>query len=490
MAQPRVRPGVPAGGRFAEKEHPEADISLSDPDEASGGTTAGVCGECGTETKRRSGLCRRHDPQAKKNRDTRPARSSSATRGVEKDKPSTLVVDPSGGSLTEDQIGQCDFGFVPVYRSGAKLEGATRGCKNAVVLPATTCHQHGGATETSLGRTVAKATAEASRGECFPLAAEHWDAVDQRLSAAQGQLLQMMEADFSKMAEAFVAWRNQQGDTPSRFSINNQFLVLVQHFTDGRRSGLDTDSAWGHAVEKLSEPHMTKAAWDRLGREPLDDAESVAVVWWQPGTKKMVDRQDGESDDDYQKRLDEAPGWRGRHGAYAQYPLSATDGDDYEIVSDPLASARPSGYGDAPAAISTMQSLATDMGVTVNLVDDKPANGAMGYWSAAESKIVVWTGVGDGDDRAVAHVLAHELGHARLGHSTDAQKEDRTPEKEVAAESFAALVCAHHGIDASEASAFYIDNWRQASGINMKAAGTGPLRSAVEAFDDYVTATS
>lgn len=487
MSSTRVQAGVPAGGQFSPQTHTEPDVALSSDNESSA-----VCSECGAATKRTSGLCRRCDPKAKKARDSRPARGASNTRGVERDRPTGPVLDREAGSLTVDQIGQCEFGFVPVYRSGAKLVGATRGCKNAVIIrPGTDplCHQHGGATETSLGRTVAKATAEAGRGECFPLAAEHWDAVDQRLAAAQGRLLGMLDTDTSKLAQAFVAWRNQQGDTPSRFSTNNQLLVLIQHYENASRSGLSDDEAWDAAVAASAEPHQTKAGWARLGREPDDDAQGVAVVWWQPGSSAPK-QAEGESDEDFEKRVEGQPGWRGRHGALIQFPLSATSGDDYEMVEDPLASARPTGFGDAPSAIGTMSGLASDMGIEVDLVDRQPASGAMGFWSASESKIVVWSGVGGGDERAVAHVLAHELGHARLGHSTDASNESRTAEKEVAAESFAALVCSHHGIDASEVSAFYIDHWRENAGVNMKAAGFGPVRSAVAAFDDYVTATT
>jgi hypothetical protein len=233
---------------------------------------------------------------------------------------------------------------------------------------------------------------------------------------------------------------------------------------------------------------MTKSKWDELGRNLNDDATGVGVVWWQGAPTKTPERAEGESDEDWDKRKDEG-GFRGRHGAHIQYPLSSTNGAHYEIPPNPL-DHRPASYGDAGAALDTITRHAAESGYAVELTDKQPSSGAYGYWQASTSKIVVWTGAADGDPAAIAHIAAHELGHAMLGHSTDEAKEDRRSDKEVAAESFAALVCAHHGIDASANSAWYIDNWRKNAGIDMTASGTGPVRSAVEAFDAYVTATA
>jgi len=481
----RVSAGVPKGGQFAGTGHAEAGIDL-----AAATTADHPCSECQQPTKRRSGKCRKCDPAARRSNDstTGPGRPA-ARSGVRTDRRTGPDLDTDQPSLTLDEIGTCAYGFVPVYRHGAVIDGSHRGCKNAVKLPATHCHKHGGSTETSLGRTVAKAQAEAGRGQCYPLAAEHWDGSDQRLEAAQGQLLRILDTDTSDMADALVRWRAQRGTTPDRFSVGNQLLVLVQHYGDAARAGADSDDAWSKAVELASEPHFTKSKWAELGRDINDDGEGVAVVWWQPGGAPTPVREDGETDAELDERTKTGSGFRGRHGAHIQYPLSATNGDPYEVAPSPMDD-RPSGYGDPEPAIDAMQRLATDMGIKVKLTDAKPAGGAYGYWRASSSEIVVWSGVAGGDKRAVAHVLAHELGHARLGHSTDAAAETRTPEKEVAAESFAALVCAHHGIDASRNSAFYVDEWRKGAGIDMTAAGTGPLRSAVEAFDEYVTATA
>ncbi len=460
------------GGRFAPTSRSESDVAITD------GTP---CSSCGTSTKRSSGLCRRCDPKR-----TKP---SGPVAGVEHVTRSGPILDRT---VTVDigDIVQCDYGFVPVYRGGARVEGQVRGCRNAVRSPATTCHQHGGSTETSLGRTISKALAEAGRGECHPLAAEHWAQTDERLAAAQGRLLGLLETDTTAIAQLYVEWRRQDADGVARFSPSNQMLVLAQHWANALdetedADEADSDAAMALALKRLKEPHLNVNAWAKKGRAPIDGEPGVAVVWWKPGSKPK--QKADETDEEYELRC--ARSRRGFHGAHLEFPLSSTDGDEYPLVEEPLAAARPTGFGDPDAAISQMERLAADMGIKVVYTDHQD-RGAIAYWLASESKINVWTGVGGGDARARAHSLAHELGHALLGHSTDAQAEERSAEKEVAAESFAALALAHHGIDSSEISAHYIEGWRRGAGIDMKSAGLGPLRSAVVAFDGYVTATA
>lgn len=482
--------GVPTGGQFATEVRGEVDVDLGGTTATSG--DAASCSECGKPTKRRSGLCRQHDPSRK-------------TKGEATTRPSVVagvgVVTTSKGAMydtdqepvDEAEIVQCDYKFVPVYRNGQKSEtGEVRPCKNAVRSPGVTCHQHGGAKETSLGRTIAKAQAEARRGECFPLADEHWDQEDERLAHMEGQLLEMLDTDTTALAQAFLQFRRGESEYGvGRFSDMNQLLVLASHAYNVRHDNPDMDSAdvWNEAATKSREPHMTKDAWERHGREVTDPDNSVPTVWFQPGVYDKPDREPGEAEGDYNKRVKEEGRFiRGKHGGHIQFPLSATDGEPFEVHDDVIDTYRPSGFGDASAARATMTKLATDMGIEVEFAKERPSVAAA-YWHAAQNKIVVWEGLGGGDERAVVHALAHELGHARLGHMTDAQAEDRTPDKEVAAESFAALACAHHGVDTSDMSAWYVDGWRQAAGVNMKAGGLSPLRSAVQAFDEYVTAT-
>jgi hypothetical protein len=131
-----------------------------------------------------------------------------------------------------------------------------------------------------------------------------------------------------------------------------------------------------------------------------------------------------------------------------------------------------------------IEEVATGMGIKVSYVERKP-DGCYAYWRAGTSEIVVWAGIANGDRRAVAHSLAHELGHARLGHGTEDAGDVKRPDKEAAAESFAALLCARAGIETSEMSALYVSDWRRGQGIEAPRT-TAVFRSALQAYDEYV----
>jgi len=458
--QPRKPAGVPTGGQWAPVAHAEADISLD---------AGKPCRKCGTLTKRGSGLCRRCDPAKSEHKERRAA-----------------YRDEAAVSVTTDEVVQCAYQFVPVYRSGEATD-QFRQCANAVVAPATLCHRHGGAKETSLGRSVAKAKAEASRGECFPLNADYWEQTDARMEVAEGELSAILSTSHDRLAQALVAARRQSGKSSvGRMSLGNQMLILTQHFSQARRRGLPEQQAWDAAVEHCAEPHMTAAAWARHGRAPT--GHGVAAIWYKPYTPKQNEEQEedgmpGLARDDQPQKPDRRASWA--VGAVIEYPLSATEGEPYETAEDPIGTYRPSGYGDPGAAISQMERVARDMGIKVDYTSQKPA-GSYAYWRADTAEIVVWSGIAGGDRMAVAHSLAHELGHARLGHSTEEAGDLSRPDKEAAAESFAALVCARAGINTDEMSSLYIADWRKAQGVEAPRT-SAVFRSALQAYDDYVT---
>jgi len=463
--QPRVQAGVPTGGQWAPTRHAEPEISLD---------AGKPCRKCGALTKRSSGLCRGCDPARAERRERNARRAA--------------YRDDASQPVSVNEVRQCTYQFVPIYRGGAST-GSYRQCANAVIAPATLCHRHGGARKTSLGRSYAKARAEAERGECFPLSSEWWEQTDARMEAAEGELLGILSTNYDHLAEALVAARNQaRKHSLARMSLGNQMLILTQHYSTAKRSGLSEQQAWETAVERVGEPHMTAAAWARHGRKPSDGASGVAAIWYKAYTPKQDEEEDSEpglAQDDQPKKPDNRTRWA--IGAVIEYPLSATEGEDYGVAENPLGTYKPSGYGDAEAAISQMEQVAADMGISVEYVEQKPLEG-YAYWQASANKIVVWSGIADGDRMAVAHSLAHELGHARLGHGTEEAADLSRPDKEAAAESFAALVCAHHGIGTAEMSAMYISDWRKQKGVEAPRT-SAVFRSALQAYDDYVTAT-
>ena len=467
--------GTPSGGQWAPTRHSEDDISLD---------AGKPCRACGASTKRSSGLCRKCDP-------------AKAAQRAEKERRS-VYKDGSARSVPPEDVRQCTYQFVAVYRSG-EATGGYRQCANAVAAPASLCHRHGGARETSLGRSFAKASAEAARGECFPLRAEYWEQADARMEAAEGDLMRILSTDCDRLAQALVAARRQaKKDSPARMSMGNQMLILAQHFARAKTSGLSDEDAWSEVAKRSCEPHMTAAAWARAGRAPVEGADGVAAIWYKQYTKRSEDdeAQDedngiGGDDKPHSEREDPRSRVHTRWaiGSVLEYPLSETEGEDYEVAESPIGTFRPNLINDDTTAperlIGDLERVAVDMGVQVRYVERKPAEG-YAFWQAHTNEIVVWNGIAGGDTRAVAHSLAHEIGHARLGHGTEDAKDESRPDKEAAAESFAALVCAHYGIDTSEMSALYVSDWRKGQGIGPVRT-TAAFRSALQAYDDYVT---
>lgn len=461
--------GAANPGHFAATQRSEpSSVELASP-----------CAQCGTATKRTSGLCRKCDP-------ARAARSAKKKDSQRHRSAAALKVDTTAGTIPKDEIGQCEFSAVPVYASGAPIEGRTRQCANAVRLPAVLCHRHGGSKETSLGRTVAKANAEADRGECFPLADEHWENANARLEEAKGVLLKALSGDFTQMARMAAAYQTQtRGTGTSRWSTTNQMLAMAQHAQHVFESDpeIDSDELWSQTMARMSEPHMTAKRWAEHGREINPDADGVAVIWMAP--KRDPKREPGETDEEYEERCRKAKPYFGGH---IEHRLSDTSGEPFDAPEHPL-DVRPAGYGDPEKAISQMERVASDNGIQIVYSDIQPA-GTYGYWRAADRQIAIWSGVAGGDRRAVAHTLAHELGHAMLGHSTTEEAEDHTADKEQAAEAFAIMATSHYGIDTTELGGFYIDSHRSGQRVDIETVEDfGPFRSALQAFGDFAVAT-
>jgi hypothetical protein len=471
-------------------------VTTSKPPTAAGTTSSdgSACGNCGTMTKRTSGLCKKCDP-------AKLAKAAKAeTGGTSKAKTAKPQVAKNTNSkpLSVDEIGQCAYEFVP--QGYGKDAGGFRQCNIAVRLPATHCHHHGGEQGTSLGRSVAKATAEAGRGECYPVAAEVWESAAEKLAYFEGQLASMMATDTSKLSAAFAKFYAQQKeDGTARFKGMNPMLLFIQHAEMIQKANPDmpTDEVYDLASDMMTRPHRTKNAWEEEGRELNEDAQGLVVIWAKPGARydrSEWKQKDGESDAEFENRKNEMNRKAARFGSHFQYPVTMTDGDDsYEREENPLAAYVPAGHGDANAVINTLLDVMKDRGIEVEMVDKKK-KGAFAYWQAGgnqgKGKIVVWKGMGGGDPRAVLHAFAHEAGHQSLGHSTYGENETTSPDKEAAAESFAYLFCAHYGVDVGELGAEYVKGWQKAQGLNdMRAGGVNAMRSAAKAFQGFLLET-
>lgn len=428
------------------------------------------CGQCGAPTGRKSGLCRKHDPKHK-----------TGGGGAAQAKKPTVPVDLSAAPVPADEVAQCGFGFVPAAK------GETRRCRNAVRSPETVCHRHGGDPGMSFaGKTYAKAMAEAERGELRPVDPGWWDGAEARYEALEGQVAAMLATDTSRLADMYARLSAHQSTSGvGRFSTNNQMLVLFQHLAAVEDDFDDPDAALDAAFARMAEPHMTAANWAKEGREPLPDASPVAVMHYKPAG--WVNRDADDTDEDWEAKLRGAAG----HRRYlAQFPLSSTAGDPYTAPPSPLAEPLPAAHGNPAAVVDDLVAYAESQGITVAFADTAP-HGAEGVYQASKAQITVWSGTGSGDPAARAHVLAHEIGHAVMGHGTDASAEDRRPDREAAAETFAYLVTARYGIHSAEMSAWYVNHWQPNAGVNMAAGSSAAaLKSAIVAADDLFAAAN
>lgn len=476
----RVSKGRPTGGQFAPTRMPEQGSATL-------GTSGNPCSDCGQMTQRTSGLCKRCDPARK-----RASTSHRETRH-------TVSYDTNAGSVPAGEIVQCSFQFVPQLRSGGFMvnddgTNVTRPCKNAVRAPGERCHRHGGETSTSLGRTLSKAMAEAGRGECFPLSEDHWLQADERIAAAQGRLMDIISTDTTALAAMSRQIRNfRKEHGAGRFRPSNQMLILLQYAqTLEVDDGSDVD-IFERAAELASEPHHTKEGWAKLGREINDGATGVAVIWAAPRTRRLPAAEAAETGNEHDAEGAEPEREPSTYltmatGGHIQYRLGDTNGEPFEVPpADMIDAFVPKSVGNPSAATDALTNFGRAHGFNIKFTDTKPSSGAYGYWQSSTSEIVVWNGVAGGDKAAVFHVLAHEMGHAWMGHSTNDGAEINTPDKEVAAEAFAAMVCREFGMDSGELSATYIDGYRAAGGVNMESSGLGPIVTALSSFDDFMT---
>lgn len=399
----------------------------------------------------------------------------------------------TGPSVPASEVAQCGYEFVTAGGSGAGY----RQCKNAVRVRGGTgsgdgamCHQHGGSPSDSFGgKTVAKARAEAERGELRMPPPEFWEGAEARYEVLQGQVAEMHRRDPERLA-ALVngAARMQAAQSKEsgvgRFSVSNQLLVACAHYEAARKQGMSPDDALEAAVARMGQPHMTAKRWAEHGRHP--DGEPVAVVHFQPAS--YLKRVAGETEEEFAERARRA---RGHTTVLLQYPLDATHGAPYEAAPDPMAalnaSIRPRANDEEiEESITRLGVWCEERGYRVDWVDARPRSGGRevdGYWDPGASRIVLWKGVGGGSPAARLHLAGHEAGHAMMSHGLCASSEHSRPDAEQAAETFAYLVSDRCGVEAGDASRVYIGTWQQQAGAREGAASLASVRSAVVAAD-------
>lgn len=131
------------------------------------------------------------------------------------------------------------------------------------------------------------------------------------------------------------------------------------------------------------------------------------------------------------------------------FDISQTTGDPIpEFVTDLKGTSH-----DADALIKAIQDVAT---IEIQFIEQENdvslQNGAKGYYSPVEDKIVVNSNL---DTIQKAKTLVHEYAHSILHKQTDKSRE----QKEIEAESLAFVICNHFNIDTSDYSFGYIASY-------------------------------
>lgn len=105
--------------------------------------------------------------------------------------------------------------------------------------------------------------------------------------------------------------------------------------------------------------------------------------------------------------------------------------------------------------------------------------GAKGYYSDAERKIVVKTGMSQLQTiKTLIHEIAHEKLHAKEHLDNEHPVDRRT--KEVEAESISYTICQHYGLDSSDYSFSYVAGWSSGKDVKELKASLERIRSAAD----------
>ena len=106
-------------------------------------------------------------------------------------------------------------------------------------------------------------------------------------------------------------------------------------------------------------------------------------------------------------------------------------------------------------------------------------NGAKGYYSDADRKIVIKSDMSQLQTiKTMIHEMAHEKLHAKDNLDKDHPVDRHT--KEVEAESVAYTICQHYGLDSSEYSFSYVAGWSSGKEVKELKASLERIRSAAD----------
>lgn len=254
-----------------------------------------------------------------------------------------------------------------------------------------------------------------------------------------------LKADITRAAEALCA-EMQAGVSDRyralmtfasrfwRYSIGNQFLILMQRPNATRVAGYRT--------------------WEQLGYHVARGERGIRILAPRPYTRTEVDAEGEER--------------REQRGIYfvSVAVFDASQLNPEEVAAKPLPEFFPALGSDAEteALVAQMRATLAREGVTVVDRDDLPA-GAQGV-SLRGHRIALRTGL---PSRNQVRTLAHEWGHELLHQGPDGAALERGI-KECHAEAVAYIVCAHYGLH-NDWSSDYLQDWGNTPAILMAQLG-------------------
>ena len=174
-----------------------------------------------------------------------------------------------------------------------------------------------------------------------------------------------------------------------------------------------------------------------------------------------------EKDDDGNQKIAERTGFK----VVTTFDISQTDGPDLPTVGVNELTGEVGDYRILFNALSEI--------CPVPIYTEDIRNGAKGYYSDADRKIVIKSDMSQLQTiKTMIHEMAHEMLHAKEHLDEDHILDRRT--KEVEAESIAYTICQHYGLDSSDYSFSYIAGWSSGKEVKELKASLERIRSAAD----------
>ena len=204
-------------------------------------------------------------------------------------------------------------------------------------------------------------------------------------------------------------------------------------------------------------------AWKRdHGRQVRKGEKGIKII---APCKYKVELE--EKDDDGNQKIAEYTGFK----IATVFDVAQTEGKEFPTIG---VNELTGDVGDYRKLFSALTEICP-----VPIYTETIENGAKGYYSDADRKIVIKSDMSQLQTiKTMIHEMAHEKLHAKEHLDKDHPVDRRT--KEVEAESIAYTICQHYGLDSSDYSFSYIAGWSSGKDVKELKASLERIRSAAD----------